>query len=62
MGAFDHDLMIGILSEKIHDGRFLRLMRKMVQAGYMEDWRWRATFSGSPQGGVRLARLVQHLP
>jgi group II intron reverse transcriptase/maturase len=51
-GSFDHDVMIGILSEKIHDNRFLRLMRNMLQAGYMEDWVWGATFSGSPQGGV----------
>jgi retron-type reverse transcriptase len=44
--------MIGILSEKILDNRFLRLMRNMLEAGYMEDWVWGATLSGSPQGGV----------
>ena len=44
--------MIEILAEKIHDGRFLRLMRNMLEAGYMEDWVWHATLSGSPQGGV----------
>jgi group II intron reverse transcriptase/maturase len=51
-GSLDHDVMITILSEKIHDNRFLRLMRNMLQAGYMEDWTWGATLSGSPQGGV----------
>ena len=44
--------MIAILSEKIHDGRFLRLMRHMLEAGYLEDWTWNATLSGVPQGGV----------
>ncbi len=51
-GSLDHDVMIGTLSEKIHDNRFLRLMRNMLEAGYLEDWVWGATLSGSPQGGV----------
>lgn len=51
-GSMDHDLMIEALAEKIHDNRFLRLMRNMLQAGYMEDWKWNATLSGVPQGGV----------
>jgi retron-type reverse transcriptase len=44
--------MIDILAEKIHDGRFLRLIDQMLKAGYLEDWRWHATLSGAPQGGV----------
>ena len=51
-GSLDHSVMISILAEKIHDGRFLRLMRNMLQAGYLEDWTWSATLSGAPQGGV----------
>lgn len=51
-GSLDHDVMVGILAEKIHDNRFLRLMRNMLTAGYLEDWRWHATLSGAPQGGV----------
>ncbi|MGH3709660.1 MAG: reverse transcriptase/maturase family protein [Pseudonocardiaceae bacterium] len=51
-GSLDHDVMIGALSEKIRDNRFLRLMRNMLEAGYLEDWIWGATLSGSPQGGV----------
>jgi group II intron reverse transcriptase/maturase len=50
--SFDHSIMVGILSEKIHDNRFLRLVRNMLTAGYLEDWRWHATLSGCPQGGV----------
>ncbi|WP_326770356.1 reverse transcriptase domain-containing protein (plasmid) [Streptomyces sp. NBC_01591] len=48
----DHEVMLRILGEKIRDNRFLRLMRNMLKAGYMEDWVWNATHSGSPQGGV----------
>jgi group II intron reverse transcriptase/maturase len=48
----DHSVMLKILGEKIHDNRFLRLVRNMLQAGYLEDWMWNATLSGAPQGGV----------
>jgi group II intron reverse transcriptase/maturase len=51
-GSLDHDTMLGVLGEKIHDNRFLRLLRNMLQAGYLEDWEWNATLSGAPQGGV----------
>jgi hypothetical protein len=48
----DHEIMVSILAEKIHDNRFLRLIRNMLKAGYLEDWEWNATLSGVPQGGV----------
>jgi group II intron reverse transcriptase/maturase len=51
-GSLDHEVMVSILAEKIHDGRFLRLIGRMLEAGYLEDWRWHATLSGAPQGGV----------
>ena len=51
-GSLDHDLMVSIMAEKIHDGRFLRLIGNMLKAGYLEDWRWNATLSGCPQGGI----------
>jgi group II intron reverse transcriptase/maturase len=51
-GSFDHDLLLSILGEHIHDQRFLRLLRNMLQAGYLEDWEYNATLSGVPQGGI----------
>jgi group II intron reverse transcriptase/maturase len=48
----DHEVLIETLGQKIHDGRFLRLISNMLAAGYLEDWKWNATLSGSPQGGV----------
>jgi group II intron reverse transcriptase/maturase len=50
--SLDHSVLLSILSEKIHDGRFLRLIGNLLQAGYLEDWRYNATLSGSPQGSV----------
>src|SRR6266540_2985700 len=51
-GSLDHQVMLSILAERIHDGRFLRLLGHMLKAGYLEDWRFNATLSGTPQGGV----------
>jgi group II intron reverse transcriptase/maturase len=51
-GSLDHEVLLSILAEKIHDNRFLRLLRAMLTAGYLEDWTWNATLSGTPQGGV----------
>jgi group II intron reverse transcriptase/maturase len=51
-GSLDHDVMIRILSEKIHDNRFLWLVHQMLKAGYLEDWKYHQTLSGCPQGGV----------
>ncbi len=51
-GSLDHEILLSVLAEKVHDGRFLRLLRNMLKAGYLEDWVWNATLSGAPQGGV----------
>jgi len=51
-GSLDHDVMLSTLAGRIHDNRFLRLVRNMLQAGYLEDWGFNATLSGCPQGGV----------
>ncbi len=51
-GSLDHEVMLATLAEKIHDGRFLQLVSRMLKAGYLEDWTWHATLSGSPQGGI----------
>ena len=51
-GSLNHEIMVRILAEKIHDNRFLRLIRNMLKAGYLEDWHYHGTLSGCPQGGV----------
>ena len=48
----DHNVMIGILRKRIKDERFLRLIRKFLNAGYMEDNQVHQSYSGTPQGGI----------
>ena len=48
----DHDVLVGILRERISDDRFIRLIRKFLKAGYVEDWTFHNTHSGMPQGGI----------
>jgi Reverse transcriptase (RNA-dependent DNA polymerase) len=43
---------MNILAEKIQDNRFLRLISEALKAGYLEDWRWNPSLSGTPQGGI----------
>ena len=48
----DHTIMLSSLREKIHDERFIRLISNLLEAGYVEEWPWRPTLSGTPQGGI----------
>jgi group II intron reverse transcriptase/maturase len=51
-GSIDHGVLLAVLAKNIHDGRFLELIARMLKAGYVQDWVWRPTLSGVPQGGV----------
>jgi group II intron reverse transcriptase/maturase len=48
----DHHVLVSILRANILDQRFLRLLENLLEAGYLEQWRYHATPSGSPQGGI----------
>ena len=48
----DHAILLGLLEKRISDQRFIALIRGMLKAGYMEDWRFHRTLSGTPQGGI----------
>ncbi|MBV8399479.1 MAG: hypothetical protein JOZ17_12175 [Acetobacteraceae bacterium] len=50
--SLDHSVLESILREKVHDNRFLRLIGNLLRTGYLEEWRYNATLSGSPQGSV----------
>ena len=50
--SLNHEVLLSILSEQIQDGRFIHLMRKLLEAGYLEDWKFHSTLSGVPQGGI----------
>jgi group II intron reverse transcriptase/maturase len=54
-GCFDNipkHLILQLLGQNIQDNRFLKLIKDMLEAGYMEDWRYHSTLSGVPQGGI----------
>ena len=48
----DHDLLLSILKEYIHDEPFINLLSELLKAGYLEEWKFHATLSGTPQGGI----------
>src|SRR5947209_3212686 len=60
----DHTVLLGILRKKIHDERFLNLIRKLLNAGYFDlHGRRRESLIGSPQGGIAspiLANIYLH--
>lgn len=48
----DHQILIGILRKRIADEHFIALLWKFLKAGYMEDWVYHNTYSGTPQGSI----------
>lgn len=50
--SLNHETLLDMLREDIHDGRIIRLVAGLLKAGYMEDWKWNETVSGAPQGGI----------
>jgi RNA-directed DNA polymerase len=41
-----------MLKKRIDDTQFLNLIHDMLQAGYVEEWQYHKTYSGTPQGGI----------
>jgi len=59
----DHKILMELLEKKIDDEKFLNIIRKMVKAGYVEDWKYYDSYSGTPQGGIispLLANIYLH--
>ena len=59
----DHTVLLNLLSEKIKDSKFVTLIGKFLKAGYMENWEYHKTYSGTPQGGILspiLANIYLH--
>jgi group II intron reverse transcriptase/maturase len=48
----DHEILLEIIRRDIHDGRLLNLLKGLLEAGYMENWQYHDTLSGTPQGGI----------
>ena len=48
--SVDHDWLMRFIEHRIADKRVLRLIRKWLGAGVLEEGRWRASEEGTPQG------------
>lgn len=48
----DHEILIELLERRIEDKRFIGLVKAILKAGYLEDWKYNQTYSGTPQGGI----------
>jgi len=48
----DHHVLVDILRQKIKDEYFIALIWKFLKAGYLENWQYHKTFSGTPQGSL----------
>lgn len=65
-GCFDninHAVLVGLLNNKVKDARLIKLIYKFLKAGYVEDWQYHKTYSGTPQGGIispLLANIYLH--
>jgi group II intron reverse transcriptase/maturase len=46
----DNEILLNIIGRDIKDKKFLKLLKGMLQAGYMQDWKYHKTYSGTPQG------------
>ena len=54
-GCFDninHTTLIATLENKIKDSKFVNIVRMFLKAGYVEDFAYHKTISGTPQGGI----------
>ena len=61
--SLPHGVILNCLRKRIKDERFIDLIRRMLQAGVMEDSRYEKTYSGAPQGGLAspiLMNIVLH--
>jgi group II intron reverse transcriptase/maturase len=65
-GCFDnipHGMLLELIRRCVADEKVLSLIRHFLKAGYMEDWKYHRTYSGTPQGGVLsplLANIFLH--
>jgi len=48
----DHKILLSLLEKKIDDRKFIKLIKNLLRAGLMENWKFQKTYSGVPQGAI----------
>ncbi|NWJ98346.1 MAG: group II intron reverse transcriptase/maturase [Chloroflexi bacterium] len=56
----NHETLLKILGQRITDNRFLHLISQFLKTGYVENWKYHTTYSGTPQGG-NLSPLLSNI-
>jgi group II intron reverse transcriptase/maturase len=48
----DHHILVNILRKRIKDEKFISLIWKFLKAGFLDNWEYHRTISGTPQGSL----------
>lgn len=55
VGCFDnipHNGLLKAVARRMADGKVMSIVSAFLKAGYMENWQFHKTYSGTPQGGI----------
>jgi RNA-directed DNA polymerase len=50
--TIDHAMLLHLVQERVQDPRVLQLIERWLKAGVVEEGRWEANETGTPQGGT----------